>query len=95
MGQVVTDEYLATALRQAANKLDKQRTEIESLKGQTRPLVDKLSVHDFIPLLRKSGSNQQIKIIVDAIDQIHLTDDSLIVDQDWDLLSRVISECKN
>lgn len=95
MGQVVTDKYLATALRQAAKRLDQQRIEIENLRGQTLPLADKLSVHDFIPLLRKADSNEQIKIVVDAIDGIHRTDPTLIVDDDWVLLTRVISECKN
>jgi len=95
MPQVVTDEYLATALRQAANKLDKQRLEIDALKGYTNPLNDNITIYDFIPLIRKSKTNEQLKLIVDLVDDIHNTDNSLIVEEDWLLLSRLVQSNKH
>jgi len=95
MSQVVTDEYLATALRQAANKLDKQRLEIEALKGNTNPLKEDITIYDFIPLIRKSKTNEQLKLIVDLIDNLHRTDNSLIVEEDWLLLTRLVQGNKH
>ncbi len=94
MVQVVTDEYLATTLRQAANRLEKQRLEIEAFKGYTNPLSDNITIYDFIPLIRKAKTNEQLKLIVDLINNIHSTDSSLILEEDWLLLSRIVQSNK-
>jgi hypothetical protein len=94
MKQVITDEYLATALRQAANKLEKQSQEIDRLTATTLPLDDKLCVYDFIPLIKKANSNIQIKAILDMIDDINIDDSSLMAETDWTLLSQVVVSCK-
>ena len=90
----MTDKELSTALRAAAKLIDEQRKQIASLTATTMPIDDSLTVFDFVPLIRKSKSNTQIKLIVDLIDALYATDCAIMEDNDWTLLVAVISKCK-
>lgn len=94
MSDQPTDRQLSKSLRQAALRFEAQTREIESLTATTKPLPDKLSVFDFISVLRKAKNNNQIQIIFNMVSELYNDDPDIMVDSDWTLISRVASNCK-
>lgn len=94
MNNAPTDRQLSKALRQAALRIESQTREIESLTLNVSPSPDKLSVLDFIGLIRKASTNGQIKAIVDMVDVLHIEDSALMEGNDWVILTTVISKRK-
>lgn len=89
-----TDRQLAKALRQAALRIDALRGEVESMRTDTMPVADRLTVHDFVPLLRKASTNNQLRTVTEAIDALYFEDPSIMAADDWRYLSSVLAKCK-
>lgn len=58
--------------------------------------MDKLSLKDFEPLIKKATTNAQLGAIITCFEACYFEDQSIVVDDnDWVRLSRLIAEVKS
>lgn len=89
-----SDAQLAKALRQAALRIDTLAAELQRHRSEVMPIADKLTVHDFIPLLRKATTNGQLMAIVECVETCFIEDSTIVAERDWPYLSTVLGACK-